>query len=126
MRKTKENEFWVSNISDRNVCLSDLALTIPSRKNVNLLDSKHYSYQKEQLELSAASGSLYAKSKLLKVRQVAPEQLILPGPILSKMPRFIAQNTARTGIIVEEQVFEELNISGNSADEKFADEMTED
>lgn len=122
MRKTKENEFWVSNISDRNVCLSDLALTIPSRKNVNLLDSKHYSYQKEQLELSAASGSLYAKSKLLKIRQVAPEQLILPGPTLSKMPRFIAQNTARTGIIVEETVYPELSVN----DEKFADEMTED
>lgn len=122
MRKTKENEFWVSNISDRNVTVRDLGISLRSRSNVNLLDSKHYSFTLEQLKLSAESGSLFAKSDKLKVRQMAPEQLILPGPTLSKMPRFIAQNTARTGIVVEEQKFEELNIS----DEKMADEMTED
>lgn len=122
MRKTKETEFWVSNISDRNVSLRDLALTIPARKNVNLLNSAHYSYTKEQLELSAESGSLFAKSKLLKVRVVAPEILVKGGPTLSTMPRFIAQNTARTKIVVEEQIFEELNIS----DEAMANEMTED
>jgi hypothetical protein len=124
MRKTKENEFWVSNLSDRNVSLRDLGLTIRSRSNVNLLDSRHYSLKKEQLELSAASGSLFAKSKILKVRQVAPEILIKSGVSLSSMPRFIAQNTCRTGIIVEEQKFEELSIL--ESDEKMADEMTDD
>ena len=123
MRKTnKENEFWVSNISDRNVSLRDLAITIPSRKNVNLLDSKHYSYTLEQLELSAQSGSLKSKSNKLKVRKVAPEILVIPGPQLSTMPRFIAQNTARTGIVVEEIKYEELQIS----DEAMANDLTED
>lgn len=127
MRKTnKENEFWVTNISDKNVSLRDLAITIPSKKNVNLLDSKHYSYTLEQLELSANSGSLKSKSDKLKVRKVAPEILVIPGPHLSQMPRFIAQNTARTKIIVEEKKFEELDIIGNNADEKFADEITDD
>ena len=122
MRKTKETEFWVSNISDRNVTVRDLGISLRSKSNVNLLDSRHYNFTLDQLKLSAESGSLHIKSDKLKVRQVAPVQLILPGPQLSNMPRFIAQNTARTGIIVEEKVFEELNIP----DEKFADEMTED
>lgn len=123
MRKiNKETEFWVSNISDRNVSLRDLGLTIKSRSNVNLLNDKHYNLTLEQLKLSAESGSLKAKSALLKCRINAPEVLILPGPQISTMPRFIAQNAARTKIIVEERVFEELSVS----EEKFADEMTED
>lgn len=127
MRKTnKETEFWVSNVSDRNVSLRDLAITIPARKNVNLLNSAHYSYTLEQLEKSALNGSLFAKSKLLKVRKAAPEILIKSGISISNMPRFIAKNTARTGIIVEEIKYEELNVSGDTTDEKFADEITND
>jgi hypothetical protein len=123
MRKiVKKLEFWVSNISDKNVSLRDLGLTIKSRSNVNLLDDRHYNFTAEQLELSAAVGSLFAKSNLLKVRVCAPEILVQAGPQVSKMPRFIAQNTARTMITVEEKVFEELNLS----DEKMADEMTDD
>jgi len=123
MRKiVKELEFWVSNITDLNVCLSDLALTIPSRKNVNLLDSRHYSYTLEQLEASAKSGSLKAKSDKLKVRKVAPEILVKPGVNVSTMPRFIAQNSQRTKIIINEEKYEELQVS----EEKFAEEMSED
>lgn len=123
MRKTnKETEFWVSNISDRNVSLRDLGITLRSKSNVNLLDDKHWSFNLEQLQLSAESGSLKAKSNMLKVRISAPEVLIKSGPQLSTMPRFIAQNTARTKIVVEERVFEELNIS----DEQMANELSED
>lgn len=126
MRKiVKKLEFWVSNISDRNVSLRDLGITIKSRSNVNLLNDSHYNFTAEQLELSAANGSLFAKSNLLKVRVCAPEILVQAGPQISKMPRFIAQNTARTGILVEEIKYEELDVGGE-ADEKFADEMTED
>src|SRR6266704_6366280 len=103
MRKTKETEFWVSNISDRNITVRDLALSIKSRSNINLLNSDHYSYNLEQLKLSAESGSLKAKSDKLKIRINAPEIIVIPGPQLSRMPRFIAQNTARTGIVTEEQ-----------------------
>ena len=117
----KKTEFWVSNVTDLNVCLSDLAITIPARKNVNLLNSKHYSYTLEQLEASAEKGSLCKKSDKLKVRKVAPEIFITPGPHISKMPRFMAQN-ARTNVVVEEEVFAELNVS----DESMANDMSED
>jgi hypothetical protein len=121
MRKSKNTEFWVSNISDRNVSVRDLGLSIKSRSNVNLLNDRHYNLTLEQLENSAKDGSLFKKSDKLKVRMAVPEILVKSGPTVSNMPRFIAQNQLRTKIIVEEQVFEELNIS----DEKMADEMTE-
>lgn len=118
----KEKEFWVTNVSNKNVSLRDLALTIPVKRSVNLL-SKHYVYNINQLELSAASGSLYAKRDKLLVRQIAPEAPIPSGIQVSKVPRFIAQNMQRTKIIVEDVKYEELDIG---SEEDFANEMTED
>lgn len=122
MSKVKEEEFWATNISNCNVSLRDLAITIPSKKSCNLLNSKHYSFNRSQLELSATSGSLFAKRDKILIRQSAPEPVVLPGIQISKIPRFIAQNMQRTKIIVEEQVFEELL----SSDEEMADDMTND
>ncbi len=120
--KVKEEEFWATNISNMNVSLRDLGLTIPSNKSCNLLNSKHYSFNKEQLELSAASGSLFAKRDKILVRQTAPETPITPGIQVSKLPRFIAKNLARTKIVVEDVVYPELCVS----DEEMADDMTND
>jgi hypothetical protein len=122
MSKIKEEEFWVTNISNCNVSLRDLGITIPSNKCVNLLNSKHYIFNINQLELSAASGSLYKKRDKLLVRQIAPEKPISSGIHVSKLPRFVAQNRIRTKILVEDVKYEELEIS----EEKFADEMTEE
>jgi len=122
MSKIKEKQFWASNISDRNVSLRDLGITIPARKNVNLLDSRHYSFNLEQLELSAASGSLYTKKDKILIRQSEPEAVIKSGIQVSKVPRFIAQNMVRTKIVVEEIKYEELQVS----EEEFADDMTND
>jgi hypothetical protein len=124
MSKIKEEEFWATNISKVNVSLRDLALTIPSNKSVNLLNSAHFSYSRSQLELSATSGSLFAKRDKILVRQTAPEVPISPGIKVSKVPRFIAQNMQRTKIVVEEIKYEELAIS--ESEEEFADEMTKD
>jgi hypothetical protein len=122
MSKIKEEEFWATNVSQLNVSLRDLGITIPSKKSVNLLNSKHYSFNKEQLELSATLGSLFAKRDKILVRQTAPEASISTGIQVSKVPRFIAQNMARTKIIVEEVKYAELQIS----EEEFANDMTED
>ena len=64
--------FWITNISNRNVSLSDLNITIKAKSSVNLLDSKHYSYKVEQLEKSLQSGSLYKKRDKLFKRVVPP------------------------------------------------------
>lgn len=122
MSKIKEEEFWATNVSQLNVSLRDLGITIPSKKSVNLLNSKHYSFNKEQLELSATSGSLFTKKDKILVRQTAPEMPISPGIQVSKMPRFIAKNLARTKIVVEDVVYPELSVS----EEEFANDMTDD
>lgn len=111
MSKLTNNEFWVSNISDLNVGLRDLQLTIKARTNVNLLDSKHYHYTLDQLISSAQSGSLYKKSNLLKVRQVVPDKPITPGVHLSKEPTFMAKKPLFSRVILEEPKYEELEIS---------------
>ena len=54
-------------ISKKDVTLSDLRVKIPARKGVNLLDQKHFSYTYEQLKESMLNGSIYAKSKYIKV-----------------------------------------------------------
>ena len=80
--KKLEEQFWVMNISNRNVSLSDLGLTIPAFKTVNLLDSKHYSLDKETLEASAESGSLYKKKSKIKKCKVIPDQQIYKSNLL--------------------------------------------
>lgn len=59
-------EFLIMNISNRDVSLSDLNVTIKAKKTVNLLDNRHYQLTLNQLEKSAQSGSLFKKSNILK------------------------------------------------------------
>ena len=101
--------------------MRDLALTIPTRRSMNLLDSKHFHYTDEQIEKAIASGSLFKKSRLIKIRIAEPEQPIPPGKYVSKMPMFMRYQI-KAGVDMEEPEFEELQMS----DEKFADELTED
>lgn len=117
--KRPENrpQFLVSNICKRNVCLSDLALTIPAYQTVDLLDSKHYHFTIEQLEKSAKDGSLYKKSNIIKVRTVPYEPPISSGIHLVKNPQFIKQNL-RSQVKIAEQTYEELEVT----DEQYAEE----
>lgn len=124
-RAKNEYEFWVSNVCDKNVTVADLGLSIASRRHVNLLDSRHYNLTKEQLELSAKSGSLYEKRDKLKVRQVAPEIVIKPGFYVSKLPLHMAQAGLRSNVVIEDKRYEELDFSSES-EEKFASDMAND
>src|SRR5574338_1468911 len=73
--------FWLTNISNANVSLADLNLTIKAFSSVNLLDKKHYKYTLEQLEKSQESGSLFNKRDRIVVRNVPP-----PDPEKNKTP----------------------------------------
>jgi hypothetical protein len=116
--KKPDETFFVSNISDRNVSLTDLGLSIPARKIVNLLDKKHYYLTKEQLLKSAESGSLFLKRKILIVRKVPPleiQQEIYP------MSETIMPSRARSAVVVEDIKYEELSVS----DDEFAQENSD-
>ncbi len=121
MKKTrvKEKQFWITNISEKNVCLADLALTIPAKRHMNLLDSKHFYYTEELLAKSKETGSLFKKRHLIKIREVAPDEPIKAGKYISKEPLFM--KNIRAGIEIVEPYFEELQVS----EEKFVDDLTQ-
>lgn len=112
--KNKES-FWVTNISNRNVSLSDLNLTIKAFSSVNLLDEKHYQYTKEQLINSSQKGSIFNKRNKIFVRKIAPE--INKNKMLFNYESPIPSR-ARSIFIIKEDKFEELHVS----DETFASE----
>ena len=107
--------FWLTNISNMNVSLADLNLTVKAYSSINLLDSKHYYYTLEQLQKSAESGSIFKKSNKLIVRKVAPEILQANVPMLRET--FIPSRE-RSIFAIKEENYEELNLS----DEQFAQE----
>jgi len=118
MKNKEEETFWVTNISNMNVSLSDLALTINASSTVNLLDKRHYKYTKEQLIKSAKEGSLFKKRNKIFVRKLAPE-------VENKKKLFLSDNiipTRKRSIFeITETKYEELNLS----DEKYAEENAE-
>jgi hypothetical protein len=105
----------VTNISDRNVTLTDLAINIKSFTTVNLLDSKHYQLTLEQLQKSEQCGSIFNKKSAIKVRKYPPP--ILKTTILCNRESVIPTRERSTLVITQEN-FEELRVS----DEEFAEE----
>lgn len=113
--KKETPTFWVSNISNRNVSLADLNLTIKAFSSVNLLDKKHYQYTSDQLTKSVESGSIFKKRDKIIVRKVAPEVLKANVPLTRET--FIPSRE-RSVLSIKEENYDELNLS----DEEFAKE----
>ncbi len=129
----KVESFWITNISNRNVSLADLNLTIKAYASINLLDKKRYQYTIDQLELSAKSGSLYKKQRIIAIRNNAPTIIKNNMPVSktvydaetktwSENGTFIP-GRERSVLKIEETYYEELDVDGLSqSDEKFAEE----
>ena len=60
-------EFWVFNISKRDVSLGDLNLTIKSKSCVNILKNSQITY--EQAVKSSVNGSLFLKRDMIHIVQ---------------------------------------------------------
>lgn len=110
--------FWLTNISDRNVSLTDLNLTIKAFSSVNLLDKKHYSFTEEQLLESVAQGSLFKKRDKIVVRNNPPKQMVMNIPFVQET---YIPTRQRSLFSIKEEKYEELAVS----DEAFADEYAE-
>jgi len=121
MRK-KKHEYWVTNIASKtDVMLADLRLTVRARESRNLLDSRHYSYTIEQLKESAENGSIKAKSKFIKVRDLPPRYAVPTGIFVSKHGRLVPQ--VRNKVEITDIKYEELDGMGDKQiEEKFAAE----
>lgn len=110
---SQEKSFWLTNISNRNISLADLNLTIKAFSSINLLDNKHYQYNLKQLEKSEQQGSIFKKRNRLKVRKVAPEILKMNVPFIKET---YIPSRERSVLEIKEEEYEELAIS----DEQFA------
>lgn len=117
---TKETKtFWVTNISNRNVTLSDLLVTIPAGKSVDLLSRGYPHLSESMLENSLKSGSLFIKRDKVVKR-------ILPPNAINKYLFNIDENAflpnqPRSLLEIKEDKYEELEIS----DEEFAEQNAE-
>lgn len=117
MSEEKKHEFWVTNVSDRNVSLTDLATTIPAHTSRNLLGKKSQ-HTLEQLEASAKSGSIFLKRDKIRVRNVPPQQIVTPGIQVVRHPRW---GKNRSLVQIKEVRYAELDFS----DEQFVGELSD-
>lgn len=120
-KSDEETQFWVCNISDRNVTLSDLRVSIPARKGINLLDSKHYKYSYEQLKLSMTSGSIYKKRDKIKIGKGPPQVVPVGQRTISKRPLV---RRSRTCVKIEEKT--EFDDEFSFSDEEYAAAMSKE
>ena len=116
---SNKNEFWITNISNRNVTLSDLNISIPAKSSVNLLDSKRYYFKEEQLMKSLNSGSLFIKRDKLFKRIIPPPENKENKIIMDH--EAIIPSKARSIYEIKQEQYEELNIS----DDEFAEQNVE-
>lgn len=112
--------FWVANISNRNVSLTDLALTIPAHKTVNLLNQRSYPHLTSQIvHTSAASGSLWLKRSKITICKVPPQ--FTPTPLPNYDHTTSMPSRRRSALQITEVHYDELDIS----DETFAAEAAD-
>jgi hypothetical protein len=112
-------EFWVTNFSNRNVVLADLACTIKAYTTVNLADMRRYGLTLAQLNKSKESGSLLLKKDTIRVREAAP--IIEPKKTIPFAQDSIIPSRERSLFSIKETHYDELRVS----DEQYAEENAE-
>lgn len=114
-------QFWLCNISERDVSLSDLRVKVPAQSGINLLDKRHYSYTWEQLKESMESGSIYRKRNIIKIGKGPPQSMEPVQKTVSTRPIMIRK---RTCVIVSED--SEYDDEFAFSDETYADELSKE
>lgn len=104
-----KDTFWVTNISNRDVSLGDLNISIKSMTSVDLLDKQRYPHLTLTiLQNSEQSGSLFKKRDKLRHRKVPPPE--------SKKEKIQVQLNAyipsrqHSDLEIKQETYEELNI----------------
>jgi hypothetical protein len=107
--KNASKTFWITNISDRNVTLGDLNVSIKSFTSADLLDNKHYPHLTlEMLEKSETNGSLFRKSNMVVHRKVPPT---LPKKTQILMTNDAIPSREHSILQIKQENYEELNIT---------------
>lgn len=111
-----DQDFWITNISNRDITLHDLGVTIRSRTSINLLNKRHYQLTLEQLNDSLTKGSLFSRRRAVIKRATAPTINSLSFKMAIDHNAIIPSRTHSIYEIKQEQ-YDELIVS----DEEFAD-----
>ena len=122
----KKQSFWITNISNMNVSLRDLNLTVKAYSSINLLDDRHYSYTLEELKLSEEKGSIHSKRNKIFVRKNPPPIDTDKAYVYSAIDSVIP-GRERSVLKVQEEYYEELAFSDDKKldAEKYAEENAE-
>jgi hypothetical protein len=130
----KPEELWITNISrTKDVNISDLCITIKSGKSINLLGTtingrQKYNITKEQIEKSIATGSIYTRRDVIRIRKVPPvifnSKIDIANTTSLQSSRFFRKKTeieipSYPDLDVEESSQEEF--AAENADLEFAD-----
>jgi hypothetical protein len=118
-KKITADAFWITNITKKAIHLGDIGIVIQPMRSLNLLDTKHNSLTRAQLEKSAQSGSLFKKSNAVVVRKVAPG--IVPKTYIPLKEDAIFPTKYHSSVELDNIKYEELEIS----DDAFAEENAE-
>ena len=112
-------EFYVINVSNRNVMLSDLYICISKHASVNLL-SKHYHFTLEELIKSATNGSLYKKRNKIWLRN---------GELRKELDRVnlgrdnLLKSRSKSSFVFKPVIYEELL---DVSDDEYIEELIDD
>lgn len=109
--------FWITNITNTDIHLSDLNVTIRAKASVDLLH-KQYKLTLEQINKSQSNGSISKRAGKLFKRNLPPEkvkeQIIEKSQVPLLRPR-------RSVLEITEKKYSELEMS----DEEYANQITE-
>jgi hypothetical protein len=107
-KQEKQDSFWITNITKKAVHLDDIGVIIYPMRSINLLDGRHYSLTRAQLEKSQTSGTLFTKKKKVVVRKVAPG-IEAPKPLPFKQDA-IYPTKHRSSVELDNIKYEELDV----------------
>jgi len=113
----EEQDFWVTNISNRDITLHDLGVVVRAKTSINLLNKRHYHLSLKELENSLNKGSLFTKQKIVIKRKGPPTLNSLSFKMAVDYNAIIPTRTHSVYEIKQEQ-YDELIVS----DEQFAEE----
>lgn len=107
--------FWITNISKKDINLYDLGVNVKSMTSINLLDPKHYFLTESQIEKSLESGSLRQKLGNIIIRESAPklEKKKIAIDKYSAIPTRL-----RSLVEIEEEYYQELDINNDILEEE--------
>jgi len=120
----KRPEFWITNISQRlNVSIDDLGIRLNPLQSIDLFSGRYPLITGEDIKNSAIAGSIYKKSKYIKIRVEQPPKLIPPGIYVSDKPRQYDLKNLTPNAPKKE--YEELDGLDNSTDTQWAADEAE-